>query len=62
MTNIANHTYAMNENVRMMRDINSQLLVKVTNIEGDTGAMRGDIKAMRNDISTILTKGLTIAR
>ena len=62
MTNVANHTYAMNENVRMLREINSQLLVKVTNIEGDTGAMRGDIKAMRNDISVIMTKGLTIAR
>lgn len=62
MTNIANHTYAMNENVRMMRDINSQLLIKVTNIEGDTGAMRGDLKALRNDISVIMTKGLTIAR
>jgi len=62
MTNIANHTYAMNENVRMMRDINSQLLIKVTNIEGDTGAMRGDLKALRNDISVIMTKGLMIAR
>lgn len=62
MTNVANHTYLMNENVRMVREINSQLLVKVTNIEGDTGSIRSDIKALRSDISTIMTKGLVIAR
>ena len=62
-TAIQSHTFSINQNLASVVAINSQILGRVSSIDGHTSrleAIESSLSYMRSDISDILTKGIRV--
>lgn len=63
MTAIQSHTFSINQNLASVVNISSQILARVSSIDGNAARLatiESDLAYMRSDISDILTKGIRV--
>lgn len=63
ITNIQSHTFSINQQMASVVNLTTQILARVTSIDGNTARLReieDSLKFMKEDISTIATRGITM--